>query len=77
MEVNRVGCPELVGTVQFSVRNPVFQGDTCKSIAWQDLEMEKYVVVRKTCHQSYLVSKDSLMGFCSAVGKGWEICQQW
>jgi hypothetical protein len=46
-EVNRVGCPELIGTAQFSDRNPIFQGDTCESIAWQDLEMEKYVVVRK------------------------------
>jgi hypothetical protein len=29
--------------------------------------MEKYIVVRKTYYQLYLVSKDSLMGFCSAV----------
>ncbi len=40
-EVNRVGCPELIGTAQFSDRNTVFQGDACESIAWQDLEKEK------------------------------------
>ena len=36
-EVNRVGCPELIGTAQFSDRDTVFQGDACERIVRRDL----------------------------------------
>jgi hypothetical protein len=44
-EVNRVGCPELIGTAQFSDRDTVFQGDACESIVRRDLEKGKYRLV--------------------------------
>jgi hypothetical protein len=90
-EVNRVGCPELIGTAQFRDRDTVFQGDACESIIRRDLEKGKYVVVRKSLFylrvgkgggrkrgmiRRYLVSKDSSMEFCS-VGQCWEICRRW
>lgn len=43
-EVNRVGCPELIGTAQLRGRNTVFQGDACERIVRRDLEKGKYVV---------------------------------
>jgi hypothetical protein len=44
-EVNRVGCPELIGTAQFRDRNTVFQGDACEGIVRRDLRKGvKYVV---------------------------------
>ena len=45
-EVNRVGCPELIGTAQFSDRDTVFQGDACERIVRRDLRKggKKYIV---------------------------------
>ena len=37
-EVNTVGCPELIGTAQFSDRDTVLQGDACERIVRRDLE---------------------------------------
>lgn len=36
-EVDRVGCPELIGPAQLCDRDPVFQGDARESIVWRDL----------------------------------------